>query len=74
MGEVFDINGNSLTKKARVQPMLEMDTEEGNFSIPVVVLSAGQHQALVAEITAGILEEVLPLLHEQLELPLVIQA
>lgn len=72
MGKIVGLNGQVLNPEPseRTQPMMLLDAADGKFSIPVVVLADMQYKTLVDEITGNILEQVLPLLHEQLELPL----
>lgn len=71
MGDLYDLSGRKITgTQDRNIPYQGVETPDGHFDIPIVFLSAGQYVQLVADIKGSILEEVLPLLHEQLELPL----
>lgn len=74
MAEIYGLDGRKLTgteadDTGRTQPMLKLDTEEGRFSIPVVMLAGMQYDALVRDIKGAVLEELLPLVYEQLGLP-----
>lgn len=74
MGDLYSIDGKKLTQKDRESPYLDLDEGEGEtlrlFRIPVVVLAQGQVDQIVDQTASKILSEVLPLLHEQLGLPL----
>ena len=68
MGKVVGLDGKPLGEPERTEPKVAVDTPEGQWLIPVVVLMGGQYDTLKKEIAGDILAEVLPLLHELLDL------
>lgn len=70
MGKVYGLDGKELnTEPERVTPTINLDTPEGRFTLPVVLLAGMQFDTLRDQVIAGVLEEVLPLLYEQMSLP-----
>lgn len=71
MAELYDISGKQITNAIeRTSPYMDIDEGESHFRVPVVIIAEGQLHQLADLVAERILPEVLPLLHEQLELPL----
>lgn len=61
MAKLFGLDGREIsTEPDRITPHVDIDSEEGRFRLPVVVLAGPSYDALVHAITSSILEELIP--------------
>lgn len=63
MGKLYGLDGKEISsepKVERIRPEIPMDTPEGQFIVPVVLVAQGQYQQLVNDIVQGVVDALCP--------------
>jgi len=72
MAKIYGLDGKEITSEPvveRIRPEIPMDTTEGHFLVPVVLLAAGQYASLVADVAKAVADILCPDTLEAAEIP-----